>query len=75
MPEQQINVILPLFPASSRILRFHLVKSATAGGAAIGGHKLKALQIRKAALAVNNVFEDFVGLDWLYFKITVNCNG
>ena len=39
------------------------------------GHKLKALQIRKTALAVNNVFEGFVGCDWLHFKITVNWNG
>ena len=35
------------------------------------GHTLKA----RAALAVNNVFEDFVGFDWLHFKITVNWNG
>ena len=33
-------------------------------------NKLKALKIRKATLAVNNVFEDFVGCDWLHFKIT-----
>ena len=38
-------------------------------------HKLKALQICKAALADKNVFEDFVGCDWLHFKITVNWNG
>ena len=32
-------------------------------------NKLKALKIRKATLAVNNVFEDFVGFDWLHFKL------
>ena len=54
---------------------FYLVKSTTAGGDATGIHKLKALQIRRAALAANIVFEDFGRCDWLHFKITVNWNG